>query len=238
MKHEKKKLLAMLNENKITKDDYQLLLNAIEGKSQQSLYSWFINPFAKIAGFRALVIGIIIIIALSVSGEFAQVYYSGIFDCLNASNLKHMQVHMPTFTLLLQQNLVNWLVLSTVFMTIARLFRQKRLRVLDFFGTVAMSRFPYLVLSTFILIIWKIDPTLLDFDPVKINIKQFHFSIPYMIIDFAWQFCYAWQVTTYIFAFKESSGLRGTRLWIGFVVSIFIADALAHAIDLELLYKI
>ena len=62
MKNDKERLMGMLNENKISQDDYNTLLVALEKKSfflklQSSLW---LNPFQKIAGFKALIMGMMI----------------------------------------------------------------------------------------------------------------------------------------------------------------------------------
>ena len=235
MSIEKQKLASMLKQNKITDNDYRLLLNAMENKSDQNIISLFINPFQKIAGLNALIMGIIVIIALSYIGVLADVYFMGIFDCLNAANLKHMHVVKPNFQLLLSQNLIDWIVLSITFMLAALVLKQKRIRIIDFFGTVALARFPYIFLSLFIAIVWLVDPTLMDFDLTKTE-QPHGFSFAGTLINFMWQFCWAWQITTYFFALKESSGLNGTRLWIGFVVSVLIADQIAHSLGQSLIW--
>ena len=231
---EKNKLLIMLKENKITEDDYTLLLNALENQdAKRTIFSLLINPFQKIAGLKALIIGMIVIICLSMLGAYANVYFTGILDCLNAANLKHTHASRPNFYLLLAQNSINWIVLSTIFITVTILFKQKRIRIIDFLGTVALARFPYIVLSAFIALVWIMQPSLLDFDLTKPTF-QYKPAFPAILIDFMWQFCYAWQITTYFFAFKESSGLNGTKLWFGFVISLFIADQIAHPINFYL----
>ena len=232
---EKNKLSLMLRENKISEDDYILLVNAIETQETKgSFFSLLINPFQKIAGLYALIIGIIAIICLSYLGVYADVYYSGILDCLNAANLKHTNASHPNFLLLLSQNIINLIVLSTIFTTATVIFKQKRIRIIDFLGTVALARFPYLVLTAFIAIVWIVQPSLLDFDPSK-TMFQYKPNFSSILIDFMWQFCYAWQITTYFFAFKESSGLNGTRLWFGFIMSLLIADQIVHPLNLYLM---
>ena len=236
MNIEKQKLADMLDEKKITKEDYQLLVHALDKQeSKRSLVALFINPFQKIAGQTALLAGLVIIVVMSYMGVVADVYYAGIFDCLNAANLKHTQAIKPNFSLLLTQNVINWLSLSATFILSAIIFKQKRFRVIDFLGTVAFSRFPTLILTTFIAIVWAANPSLLDFDVTKTTF-QYHFNISGTLIDFMWQFCYAWQITIYLFALKESSGLNGTKLWIAFVVSVFTADQFSHLLGTYLMW--
>lgn len=236
MNIEQQKLSAMLSENKISNEDYQLLLTAMERQNaRQSIFPLFINPFQKIAGYKALGLGLIMIAVMSYIGVAADVYFTSILDCLNAANMKHMQVLRPYFTLLLSQNMINWLVLSATFILAAVIFRQKRIRVVDFLGTVALARFPYLILTALIAIVWIINPSLLNFDLTKTT-TTYDFSLSAAFIDFMWQFCYAWQITTYFFALKESSGLTGNKLWIGFFIALFTAEQISHALGMYLMW--
>ena len=67
------KLLEMRKAQRISERDYQLILNALRKKSEVSIYSWFINPFRRIAGVSALTSGFLILIILSIAGSIAGV---------------------------------------------------------------------------------------------------------------------------------------------------------------------
>lgn len=237
MLNEKQKLLVMLRENKITKEDYQLLINSIKTSEGHPIYAWFINPFQKIAGIKSVILGLLVLVTLSATGVVAGVYYPSILDCLNASAMPYTNAIKPNFSLLLIQNIVNWLALSLVFYLVSISLKQRRIRLIDFLGTVAVSRFPYIVLSLLIVLVWKIDPKILNFDS-HINTEfHFHFSVINFMINFMWEFCYAWQITTYLFSLKESSGLNGTKLWVGFVISLILGVAISGAINNFYMYK-
>src|SRR3990167_4812466 len=89
MNTEKIRLERMLKENKITQQDYNTLLVALEKKSFFSKMgsSLLLNPFQKIAGFKALVIGMMILVAMSCIGIIAKVYFLGPLSVINASAL-------------------------------------------------------------------------------------------------------------------------------------------------------
>ncbi len=147
MTKEKERLRDMLKENKISEDDYKILSASLDKKPSfaEMMFSTLINPFQRIAGFYSLGAGLVVIFCMSYLGVVAKVYFPGILDCLNSSIVKNPKIPL-SFFLLVYQNLVSWIVLTVLFIIAAKIFQQKRMRTIDFFGTVALSRFPFLIL--------------------------------------------------------------------------------------------
>ncbi len=82
MKTDLEKLANLLSKGKISENEYKLLSTALENKNSkiQSILSIAINPFQKIAGISALIIGVMIILATSYLGILANVHFPGIID--------------------------------------------------------------------------------------------------------------------------------------------------------------
>ena len=229
MLNERERLLNMLMANKISDKDFKTLSEAIEKEPSQMrrIFSMAVNPFQKIAGFYSLLIGLIIIVCMSYIGVVAKLFFPGILSSLNAAVIKNPKAPL-NFFMLLYQNIVCWLVLSVIFIIFAKMFQKKRLRMIDFFGTVALSRFPILILTAFISIIQIVNPGFLN-----INITdgiQFQFSIMMTFFTVIVLSCVIWQIVTYFFALRESSGLSGQKLWISFIGSMIIGELVAQQI--------
>lgn len=226
MSKEKERLGKMLKEGKISEEDYSLLLAAIEKNSSRAgyIFSILLNPFQKIAGFNALILGLIVILAMSFLGVAAKLYFPGILGVLNATVVKLPKIQMGVF-LPLCQNIISWLTLTFLFFISAKIFQQKKLRFLDFLGTVALSRFPYLILTLSILLSKAISPGFMDIDLSKG--LELHPSIGMTLFGIFFTICALWQIITYFYALKESSGLIGKKLWISFLASIIIGEAIS-----------
>lgn len=226
MMSEKERLFRMFEEQKITEDDYRILSEAINKKTSfwNTIFGYVINPFQRIAGGYSLLAGIITIIILSILGVIANVYFPGVLSCLNASAVKNPNIEVNFFGLL-YQNCVSWFVLSTLFILMSFLFKQKRLRIIDFFGTTALARFPYLFLTGYLALIRSLDPNFLALDFTKG--LDFHPSITKSIFGLILIVCVIWQIITYFYALKESSGLSGKKLWGGFIVSIVLGEMIS-----------
>lgn len=226
MNKDKEHLLCMLRERKISQEDYDLLIRTLNKKSlfEKISSSFLINPFQKIAGFKALISGIIILLIMSYVGVIAKVYFPGVLSVINASVVTHQKI-ANNFFLLAYQNLVAWLVLAVVFMIAARISQQKRIRMIDFLGTVALARFPLLILTICIMVIQIVNPDFLAIDlskglPLHPTIGMDLFSIVTTCLSI-------WQIAMYFSALKESSGLIGKKLWISFIASIIVAEYIA-----------
>lgn len=231
MNREKECLIAMFEQNKISREDYQLLSAAIDKKSPvlSPLFSMLINPFQKIAGIKALLMGLAVLAGMSYLGVFAKVYFTDIFNFNYAPFFKnHVQ---PTFILLFYQNLICWLLLSGLFIVAAKIFHQKRIRIIDFFGTVALAKFPTLILVALTWVNQIIDPSVTD---ITSYTKEYHFNVSIIkyLFGLISLICFIWQVTSYFYALKESSGLIGKKLWSSFIVAILSGEMIANIFTL------
>ena len=226
MSKEKEHLMSMLKENKISEDDYNLLMGALQKKTffEKISSSLLLNPFQKVAGFHALVDGIIILLCMSYLGTIAEVYFPGVLSVLNASVVANQKIE-NNFFLLAYQNLVACSVLAGSFLFAAIIFKQKGLRLVDFLGTVLMARFPLLILTVFLSAIRLVNPRFLAIDLSKG--VSLHPSLIMSVFSATVICLFIWQITTYFYALKESSGLTGKKLMLSFIVSLILSELIA-----------
>jgi len=222
MKHEKERLMTMLKDNKISQDDYNLLLGAIKKRSffSKMSSSLLLNPFQKIAGGKALGIGIVILLCISYLGVIAKVYFLDPISIINSSAVLKQAVEI-NFLFLAYQNIVSWLVLALLFRISAKVLQKKKTRMIDFLGTVALARFPGLLITIVCSILRVFNPGFLEIDLTKG--LHMHVSFGEMVFGITVTILTVWQIITYFYALKESSGLDGKKLWIGFIVSLITA---------------
>jgi hypothetical protein len=188
-----------------------------------------INPFQKVAGLYALISGLIIIFCMSYLGVIAKCYSVGVMGSLNASVIKSQNIQ-PTFYLLLYQNLIVWLVMTLLFICFSKILQQKRLRLVDFFGTVALSRFPFLIMMIILAITRVTHQSFLDIDITKG--LQLHPSIFMSLFSAAIILCFIWEVVMYFYALKESSGLTGKKLWISFIAALILGEVITSPLTM------
>ena len=218
MDNEIKKLAQLLENKKITEDEFKLLSEAItvNKKTTRFKLSFFINPFEKISGYQALFFGIIVILGLTAFAVLRNDNFPGLIDYNYAPfNYKIGQEFKITYLYALYQNALAVVVLSLLYYAFSKFYKQKSLRIIDFFGTVALARFPLFVQSILGNIMTAIDPTMR---------RSPHESILSIIGWFYVLGCFIWLIVTYFYALKESSGLTGKKLWISYVGSVAIGE--------------
>ena len=223
MNTEKARLDKMLQEKKISQEDYAILATALKRRTIfNKIHSTFIlNPFQKIAGTKALFLGLITLILTSFLGVKAQLYYLSPMSTINALVLAKQTITNP-FIFLLGQNIVCWLVLAIFLLITAKIIQKNSIRIIDFFGTVALARFPTLLVTIYTMMIRIMNPSLLDIDmskgfPIHFTLAQYIWSIPIAILAI-------WQAVMYFYAYKESSGLTGKKLILSFLTIIVLAE--------------
>jgi len=97
------------------------------------------NPFKYIAGFKSLILGLVILFATSILAYYANTHFPDVISVKTSSDYP--------FIYYLIQCLSNWLIVSFVFYIIAIISSTSKIRIIDIFGTQALSRFPYLIAS-------------------------------------------------------------------------------------------
>ena len=227
MNTEKARLDKMLQEKKISQKDYNILITALDKKTFLSKISssLLINPFRKIAGIRALILGLVILFMLSYFGVAAKVYFFDMFSMINSTILAKQTMH-SVFLYLLYQNTLIWLVPASLFFIATKFSQQKNIRIIDFLGTVAFARLPMLIMLGLTRLLQFTNPELFAFDMSKG--LPLHSPSPIISAVFGAIFLLgiAWQIAIYFYALKESSGLVGKQLWLRFLVSVGLSEAI------------
>ena len=225
MSLEKERIRKMLAEHKISAEDYKILLAALNAKHSKfnAIISLLINPFKKLAGLKAFIIGLVIILGMSYLGVTAKLYYSAVLDITNAAEVINPKVPL-SFLVLLYQNLLAWILVVIFYTIAAKILQPKPTRIIDFAGTVALARFPYFLFTCLIWLVELIAPKVLAIDITK---GYAHPSTLLIILGLIFSVCSIWQLATYYFAFKESSGLISKKLWIGFVGAMLISEIIS-----------
>ncbi|TVR39056.1 MAG: hypothetical protein EA394_10010 [Bacteroidia bacterium] len=190
--------------------------------NKKSIY----NPFVYIAGEKALLTGMTVIILSAFVGNWSNTWLDGILDM-------HYGPPAP-FTWHLAMGLINWLCLVLVLTPLAYILTDTRIRFVDLAGTLALARFPMLfaVLTGFFKAPARVSEDLLYRllnvgEPVNVTAFDYGFTV---LLGLLVILMIVWQVALSFNAYKMSANLSGTRAGIsfsaGFVVAYIISKAL------------
>lgn len=110
---------------------------------RNNLKTWLINPHYFIAGWQALVLGLVVILASAYVGSLSGNQFDGLLDI-------HLLPPAPLATLI-EEAFFDWFVFAVLIYLGGIMISGSRIRVLDVLGTQALSRFPDLICVTVLL---------------------------------------------------------------------------------------
>jgi hypothetical protein len=193
---------------------------------------WLFNPFYYIAGWQALVLGLIAMFAASFIGALSRSHFDGVLDF-------HTGAATPLWVYPVE-NLINWLSLATPLMLAGRLISTSRPRAIDVFGTQALARFPTVLTALAALLpgyqrqvsrFMLLDMTIHPADAIM-------FGITALVVLIA----IVWMVALMYRGFAVSCNVRGGGAIGVFIVSLLVAEAVSkfllvllfeHVVDLS-----
>jgi hypothetical protein len=110
---------------------------------RNNIKTWLFNPHYFIAGWQALVLGLIVILASAYVGSLSGNQFDGLLDI-------HFLPPAPLATLI-EEAFFDWFIFAVLIYFGGRMVSGSHIRVLDVLGTQALSRFPSLISVTVLL---------------------------------------------------------------------------------------
>jgi len=174
---------------------------------------WLINPFERIAGWQALVIGIIVMVLIAVIGKLNHVFFVGV---LNVNPFTKMG-----FSTAFIMQVVDFLVLFFTMWLAGICFSKTKLRVVDVAGTMALARVPMLL---FLIICFLPIIPASPYDISRLIIFTL-ISIPFFI----------WMIALIYNAYTVSCHLKGSRAVLSFIGALLVGEIVSICIFIFLL---
>jgi len=160
------------------------------------------NPFNRIAGFKSLIIGLVGLLITTYLAFKTGTHFNGLININFAKD--------SDYWLFFTENLSNWLFISTFMYTSGLILSKSKIRVIDIFGTILLSRIPLIIAPLIRLI-----PL---FQSFVIQSWQMYFVIGFYLVSLIW-------TTILLFnAFKISCNLKNERLIISFIISMILSE--------------
>lgn len=179
----------------------------------KSKWSFLWNPFVRIAGWQALALGVATVGITGIVAKYAGLAFDGAIDTHLGGELSFAY----TFTLSGIDLVSVFVVMSLTAVVIARNFR-----LIDIIGTMTLARAPFLLVALLGLFVSPPDVSELIANPLSI-IQNYSiivlglFSIMITI----------WAVALMYNAFKVSTGVKGTKLVVGFIIGLILAEVIS-----------
>lgn len=181
-------------------------------------FAWnlLFNPFTRIAGWQAFVLGLLFVLLTGIIGSYAGVAFDGVIDVHFIENLS-----MKDSFVLLAIDIVS----IAVILFITGLIISKRVRFVDILGTMVLARTPLILLAIFGLFVTPVSAEEIVNNPMVIlhNPGLILFSvisIPVVI----------WFIALMYNGFKVSTGAKGTKLIVGFIIGLIVAEIVSKVV--------
>ncbi len=173
---------------------------------------WLINPFERIAGWQALLIGICILSLTAILGSINSIIFDGVIDA-------HVFDHYFPLAFLAQA--VDWVSLFLIMWLAGVCFSKSKIRAIDVAGTMALSRTPMLLL------------VILGFLPIAPqNISDISRIVIFSLVSIVLGI---WMVALMYHAFSTSCHIKGARGIITFIGALLVAEIVSKCIFIFLL---
>ncbi len=187
-----------------------------------------LNPFEKIAGSKALFVGLLFIIISWLASYPIGLHYKGLLSIGPAAN--------DGLWILLFERIIIWLIPATLFYVGGRLLSSSKIRAIDVWGTMAFAQIP-LTLFVFYCYIppirWLLSMDmgrpLMEIAEDPEFIRSALFTLPgllFFVLALIWMF----------HALRVSCNLKEGRLWFVYLVGLFGGDILCKLILSQFYY--
>jgi hypothetical protein len=178
------------------------------------------NPFEKIAGSRALILGLTLMVLSAVGGWYGGINFDGVID-----------MHITQFNHKLQTHIIEvitvWFLFAAVLFATGTIVSKSRIRIIDVFGTQALARWPFLLMVVITLLFNadKVSQHLMwvylgigePADPSAVDYVLYGFYILFTLIFAIWAIYLMYK------AYSVSCNVKGARGIISFIAALFIA---------------
>lgn len=177
---------------------------------KNSISELLFNPFRRIAGVEAFIVGLIIAVLAAVIGSYSGVVFDGIIDVHFDKNLT-----LSKSLICIAIDIVS----LVLFMYLAGLVVAKGFRFVDMLGTMTLARAPFILLAIAGFI--ASPPDLQEIYRNPVIIMESKGFVVMMLLSVPVIF---WVITLMYRAFKITTGSDNTKSLIAFLAAFFVAE--------------
>lgn len=197
-----------------------------------NLSQWLFNPFRFIAGFRALLLGLAIILISGLVCSLSNTHFDGLLDV-------HTGATKPLW-FFIAEGLIDWICLAVPLFFFGLIVSRSSFRIIDVLGTQALARWPFLITAVVMLpdanrrvlehIMSKITQSapMVTLNPADVFI--FGFAMILLVLMTIWMVALMYR------AYVLSCNIKGAGAVITFIVSLIGAEVLSK-MAIYLLYN-
>lgn len=173
------------------------------------------NPYKKIAGSKALMIGFVIAIITVAIAIFSHAAFDGVLD-FHRFHFKNYWVYVALY-------FISWIVIVLVFALAGFLFSKSRFRWIDILGTTLLAKAPLLIVSLVAFYSLEVVPE--DLNNI-LSLLTFVNILALIIIIL----CISWMVALLFNAYAVSLNIKGNKLIWSFILILLGSEIFSQII--------
>jgi len=201
-----------------------------ETATSKRLSQWLFNPFRFIAGYKALSLGLAIILVSAFVGSLSSTHFDGVLDVHTGAE--------ASLWFFFAEGVIDWACMVVPLCFFGLIVSRSSFRIIDVLGTQALARWPYLI--TALVMLPDANRKVLVY-----LMSQLNQTAPAATIDYIDMFIFAfamiltilmavWMVALMYRAYCISCNLKGPKAIITFIVSLVGAEVLSKFAILSL----
>ncbi|MCC5917408.1 MAG: hypothetical protein JJU02_08795 [Cryomorphaceae bacterium] len=182
-------------------------------------WKFIFNPFNRIAGAEALLLGLVFLIVGATLAGITNARFDGAIDL-------HFVEDSNFLTALIDQ-VINAVIITACFYLTAWLSGAKKTRIIDIAGTMLLAKAPYALLPLLNLggVMYGPGMALAAGDQPDATEMGIMILLSIPLIAFT-----VWSIALMVNAYKVSANLRGKRMVIGFIIALLVAEIITKII--------
>lgn len=202
-------------------------------KDNNRLSQWLFNPFRFLAGYKALLLGVAMLLISAFVGFGGNTHFDGVLDVHIAP------IEMPLW-FFFAEVLIDWICMVIPLLLLGLIFSRSSFRAIDLLGTQALARWPYLI-SALVMLPRSLQ-RLTEYAMAKaaqitpapaISSMDVAVSVFAMIVVIT---MVIWMVALMYKAYSVSCNIKGARAIATFIAGLVIAEVLSK-LAIWLLYE-
>lgn len=169
------------------------------------------NPFKKLAGGKALGLGMAILLLTAVVAGFSNCHFDGAFDA-------HVGAEMPVIVYYLEA-IIAWGVTALTFYLAGVLFSNSKVRLIDILGTTALARYPFFFIAVLGFALPVANPD--ELPPLTPG---------FILVSLLLLLISIWSIALLYHAFSVSCNLKASKgIWV-FIGALIVAEIISKIV--------
>lgn len=172
-----------------------------------------LNPFVRIAGLQSLVIGLVMMAVTSVIAYYANIALDGVLDI-------HITTQQLTWGKAFLYPFISVAVLIVISMILA-VMAKTHFRIIDFVGTILMSRIPFIIGACCGFFVKLLDVNTMVEHPASM------LQTSIILTGICTVLVIIWHVVLYVNSIRVSCNMTGKTLSIVTIIAIIVSEVLS-----------